>query len=93
MFYYTSVLPKGETSSNFADEISISGDIAKIVGKTSKTDANGFTTITTTYEYEGARFVLEATVDAVQTHNAKAAIKSAWGIDVNISDSGSLSLN
>ena len=93
VFYYTSVLPKGETSSNFADEISISGDIAKIVGKTSKTDANGFTTITTTYEYEGARFVLEATVDAVQTHNAKAAIKSAWGIDVNISDSGSLSLN
>ena len=25
-------------------------------------------------------------VDAVQTHNAKVAIKSAWGIDVEISE-------
>lgn len=49
-------------------------------------------TITTTYEYDGAQFVLEATVDAVQTHNAKDAIKSAWGVDVNISDDGALSL-
>ena len=53
---------------------------------------NGLTTITTTYEYDGAQFVLEATVDAVQTHNAKDAIKSAWGVDVNISDDGELSL-
>ena len=55
-------------------------------------DDNGLTTITTTYEYDGAQFVLEATVDAVQTHNAKDAIKSAWGVDVNISDDGALSL-
>ena len=61
-------------------------------GQTSQTDDNGLTTITTTYEYDGAQFVLEATVDAVQTHNAKDAIKSAWGVDVNISDDGALSL-
>ena len=57
-----------------------------------QTDDNGLTTITTTYEYDGALFVLEVTVDAVQTHNAKDAIKSAWGVDVNISDDGALSL-
>ena len=65
---------------------------ATIVDQTSQTDDNGLTTITTTYEYDGALFVLEATVDAVQTHNAKDAIKSAWGVDVNISDDGALSL-
>mgnify|MGYP000037232964 CR=1 FL=1 len=70
----------------------ISGRYCSIVGQTSQTDDNGLTTITTTYEYDGALFVLEATVDAVQTHNAKDAIKSAWGVDVNISDDGALSL-
>lgn len=92
VFYYNSILKKGQTSSDFTDKISISGDIATIVGQTSQTDDNGLTTITTTYEYDGAQFVLEATVDAVQTHNAKDAIKSAWGVDVNISDDGELSL-
>ncbi len=92
VFYYNSILKKGQTSTDFTDKISISGDIAAIVGQTSQTDDNGLTTITTTYEYDGAQFVLEATVDAVQTHNAKDAIKSAWGVDVNISDDGALSL-
>ena len=71
VFYYNSILKKGQTSTDFTDKISISGDIAAIVGQTSQTDDNGLTTITTTYEYDGAQFVLEATVDAVQTHNAK----------------------
>lgn len=93
VFYYSSILAKGAVSPDFADKISISSDIAKIVSKTSSTDGNGLTTITTTYEYDGAQFVLEATVDAVQTHNAQAAIKSAWGVDVNISGDGALSLN
>ena len=92
VFYYNSILKKGQTSPDFADKISIAGDIATIVDQTSQTDDNGLTTITTTYEYDGAQFVLEATVDAVQTHNAKDAIKSAWGVDVNISDDGALSL-
>lgn len=93
VFYYTSILQSGAASSNFADSISIDGSIAKIVDKTETKDDSGLTTITTTYEYDGAQFVLEATVDAVQTHNAQAAIKSAWGVDVTISDNGGLSLN
>ena len=92
VFYYNSILKKSQTSPDFADKISIAGDIATIVDQTSQTDDNGLTTITTTYEYDGALFVLEVTVDAVQTHNAKDAIKSAWGVDVNISDDGALSL-
>ncbi|MFR0951708.1 MAG: hypothetical protein ACLSGK_02280 [Lachnospiraceae bacterium] len=44
-------------------------------------------TITYTYKYNGNyTFHIDAEVDAVQTHNAKDAIKSAWGVDVNVSD-------
>ena len=43
-------------------------------------------------EYKGLRFVLEAEVNAVQTHNAADAIKSAWGVDVSVGADGSLSL-
>ena len=48
--------------------------------------------ITTSYAYDGYRFCLEAEVDAVQTHNAEDAVKSAWGVDVNIAQDGTLSL-
>ena len=82
-------MESGKTSPVFADTISINGDIATIVERTSEA-ADG--TITTTYLYDGEQFVLEAEVDAVQTHNAKEAIASAWGVDVNIADDGSLSL-
>ena len=39
-----------------------------------------------------AAFEIEAEVDAVQTHNAEDAIKSAWGVDVSVSEDGALSL-
>ena len=51
-----------------------------------------FTTITTAYDYDGLQFCVEASVDAVQEHNAEDAILSAWGRKVSISN-GSLSLN
>ena len=41
---------------------------------------------------DGLRFMLEAEVNAVQTHNAEDAIKSAWGVDVSVGADGSLSL-
>ena len=37
--------------------------------------------ITYTYTYDGYQFVVEAEAQAVQTHNAKDAIKSIWGVD------------
>ena len=41
---------------------------------------------TPAYKYNGYTFHIDAEVDAVQTHNAKDAIKSAWGVDINVSD-------
>ena len=53
-----------------------------------KEDENGYQTIETVYEYDGYRFYIEAEADAVQTHNAQEAIKSAWGVDVEVSEDG-----
>ena len=38
------------------------------------------------YKYDGYRFVVEAEVQAIQTHNAVDAIKSAWGVDATITE-------
>ena len=35
---------------------------------------------TYTYAYDGYGFVVQAETDAVQTHHARAAIRSAWGL-------------
>ena len=55
-------------------------------------DENGYKTITTVYDYDGYSFQIEAEVDAVQTHNAVDAIKSAWGVDVDVAANGNISL-
>ncbi len=44
--------------------------------------------ITTTYVYDGAQFCIEIEADGVQTHNAKDAIRSAWGKSVTVTDGG-----
>lgn len=78
---------QGEITSLFADTLTISGETAKVV---KQEEAGGV--IKTTYAYDGARFCIEVRVDAVQEHNAEAAILSAWGRSVTVTD-GRLSLN
>lgn len=91
VLYYTSVLSVGETTPEITDILRIDPAIGTKVVETVTTDENGYKTITYDYEYDGYTFYIEAEVDAVQTHNAVDAIKSAWGVDVTVSD-GSLSL-
>ena len=91
VLYYSKLLNSGETSKAFADTLSIDPQVATKVTQTTATE-NGYTTITTTYDYDGLQFCVEASVDAVQEHNAEDAILSAWGRKVSISN-GSLSLN
>ena len=92
VLYYTNVLAAGAAAPDLSDTIKIDGDIAKKVLKTVTPAEGGHKTITTKYAYDGYQFDLSAEVDAVQTHNAKDAIKSAWGVDVNVSGNGKLSL-
>ena len=81
VLYYTKAVAAGDSTPALSDTIGIKPSIAKDVTK--HVDDN---TITYTYKYNGYTFHIDAEVDAVQTHNAKDAIKSAWGVDVNVSD-------
>ena len=74
----------------FADSLIIDDSIAKKVSQETETNGN-YTTITTTYDYDGVSFRIEVEVDAVQEHNAEDAIWSAWGKRVTVND-GILSL-
>jgi hypothetical protein len=90
VLYYDSVLPAGETTVPLSDTLTVDGMVASKVSQEKKTE-NGYTTIITTYDYDGVRFQIEACVDAVQTHNAVDAIWSAWGRRVSVNN-GTLSL-
>lgn len=81
VLYYTKALAVGESTPALSDTLRIDESIASEVNK--KVEDN---TITYTYKYDGYTFHLDAEVDAVQTHNAKDAIKSAWGVDVNVTE-------
>lgn len=92
VLYYTNILPTGAAAPALSDTLTINDGLAAKVTETRTTNAAGQTVITTTYDYDGVQFNLEAEVDAVQTHNAADAILSAWGVRVNITNDGRLSL-
>ena len=52
--------------------------------KTEESTQDGITVINYIYEYDGLTFVVEAEAQGVQTHNAKLAIKSVWGVDPSV---------
>ena len=89
VLYYTKAVAAGDTTPALSDTLrinpSIASDVTKPVPESEKESEKG-KTITYTYKYNGCTFHIDAEVDAVQTHNAKDAIKSAWGVDVNVSD-------
>lgn len=77
VIYSTEILPVGESRA-FVSSFKINSNILKEAAIEETIEGN---TITTKYNYDGYTFVIEAEVDAVQTHNAADAVKSAWGID------------
>lgn len=84
VLYYPQILAPGQSSVPFTDTLKISSEIMTRV-KPAVTEETRDNVIVTTYTYDDVRFVIEAEVDAVQTHNAVDAIKSAWGVDVSMS--------
>ncbi len=97
VFYWPHILAVGETTdAPTINTLTLDGNLKNKVDVTSE-EVNGengtYTKTTTTYRYKNMKFNLEAEVDAVQTHNAVDAIKSAWGVDVNVDEaSGDISL-
>lgn len=90
IFYYNKLLASGEDTADTPLTGTLTVDPSVTLKATQKVSEDG-KTITTSYDYDGWRFCVEATVDAVQDHNAADAIKSAWGRDVSISEDGTLS--
>lgn len=76
ILYYKGVLKAGEETENFLEYITIDPSVIDYAEKTITKDKN-----TVTWVADGKMFQLEVEVDAVQNHNANAAIKSAWGVD------------
>lgn len=92
VLYYSRMLAPDETTALFADTLTIDPAVASKVTQTEGMSADGRSkVITTNYDYDGFSFCVEAKVDAVQEHNAKDAIYSAWGRSVSV-DNGALSL-
>lgn len=87
VLYYTKPLASEDETSLFNTTLTIDPAVMNVFSQTR--DGNK---ITTSYAYDGYSFNLEVEVDAVQTHNAVDAIKSAWGVDVTIAPDGTLSL-
>lgn len=90
LYYTTALKPEGESNTAIT-KIAASSDLSKLV-KQDVTETDGRTVITSTYKYDGLNLNLEASVDAIQTHNAKDAIKAAWGVNVTATET-TLSLN
>lgn len=86
VYYYTGVLEAG-SSADLEYSFRINPNVAKeLIQK----NEDGI--ITYEYKYAGCQSVVEVEVDAVQASNAEDAIKSAWGINVQVSEDGTLSL-
>jgi hypothetical protein len=85
VYYYTKQLEPDETVP-LVTEIQVDNSVTSLV-----TTEGTSGTITTTYDYDGKSFSIEAEVDAVQTHSAEAAILGAWGVKVSVDENGILS--
>lgn len=84
VLYYSRLLAPGDATPEFADTLTINKAVSSRVTQTESATGEGIT-ITTTYDYDGLTFCVEACVEAVQDHNAQDAAKSAWGADVSVS--------
>lgn len=78
VLYYTRPLAPGASTESFNETMGIDYRIARELAQETG--------------YENCQAKLEVEVDAVQTHNGADAVKSAWGVDVDIAADGSLSL-
>lgn len=81
VWYLNGILKAGEEKA-FSDYLSISNEIRDKMTDQVSTKGS-VTTRTYVYEYDGYYFRVSISAEAVQTHNAADAVKSAWGIDIS----------
>ena len=78
VLYYQTKIKSGEPTTPFADTLRINDKIIDY-GVKVPTDDTGLSW-TWSWAVDGLEFRIEAEADGVQDHNARAAMKSAWGL-------------
>ena len=87
IYYYTNMLAAGAvTPEALTSELCIDTDVLKELKQETADNV-----VTYSYVYDNCSCVVEVEVQAVQARNAEDAIKSAWGVDVTVTD-GKLSI-
>ena len=89
--YYKYPIAPGEETTAVTTMLQISPEINNIYKLVNENKNSGIS-ITTVPKCNDYKVQIEIKLDAVQSHNAQDAIKSAWGVDVNIDSQGTLSL-
>lgn len=74
VLYYEPLVAAGTDTAPLTRSLTISEDLGLKV----REEQNG-NVVTILYAYDGAKFMIEATVDAVQEHNAADAKRAVWG--------------
>lgn len=92
VLYYTKVLPSQGSTPALCGSVRISNDIYREIEETNVAEDGSGKTYETVYRYNGCYMSVKAQVDAVQTHSAAKAIKSAWGVDMDVASDGTLSM-
>ncbi|MCR2047708.1 hypothetical protein NSB25_10490 [Acetatifactor muris] len=92
VLYYTKPLASQADTPALCEAVRISNDIYREVREEIVEETAEGKTIRTVYLHDGYYMSVEAEVDAVQTHNAEEAIKSAWGVDVTVEADGTLNI-
>lgn len=92
VLYYTKVLPSQESTPALCQAVGISNDIYREVEEVSVQETEDGKVFQTKYRYDGCWMSVKAEVDAVQTHSAAQAVRSAWGVDVDVAADGTLYL-
>lgn len=93
MLYYRQYISYDEKTSPFMYSITIDPSVNTLYDVTETVDANGNKRIEMAKKYANYKPVIEIIGDAIQTRNAKEAIKSEWGVDVEIINDEIVSVN
>ena len=87
VLYYKHLVQPGKDTADFTDTLTINNRIVDY-GKKVPTDNTGLSW-TWSWVADGLEFRIEVEADGVQNHNARAAMKSAWGLtDAQINSFG-----
>ena len=85
VLYYTAPIEKDAKTPNFTESIRLDNAFEITLEQVGTESEFAYT-----HPFDGYTFNVGVEVDAVQTNHAEEAIKSAWGIDVEISEEGKL---